>query len=83
MSDEPTEGAAAPGGQHDTNAGLADTAGPITGTVPIGEEANDAPDTREVGADGNPLETPDATGVEVTETEPIAGTGESTDANEG
>lgn len=74
-----------PGGQHDTNAGNADSGhdpevgANVTGTTPIGTPANDAPDLRPVGKDGNPLETPDALGQETTPSEPVDG---STDENE-
>lgn len=59
-----------PGGQHDTNAGNADSGhdpvsgANITGTVPVGTPADDQPDLRPTGADGNVLETPDAPGTD-------------------
>lgn len=85
-----------PGGQHDTNAGNADSGhdpevgANITGTTPIGTPANDQPDLRPVGKDANPLETPDAPGTDPSVTTldeqpdlqaPVDGAGDSTDDN--
>lgn len=63
-------GANQKGGQFDTNAGNADNSAPsdtgpqVTDITPIGTPAHDQPDLRPLGADANPLETPDAPKVD-------------------